>query len=92
VILFVSGCEDEYVAPFEPVDVSWYTSEAPTNDYVIAQGDFISFIDVSQGTLSHEWILSDGVGQARFITGDVYGMDEDSLHLKLFIFCLQVRG
>lgn len=60
-ILALYAC-DRYEPMDQITDVSWYTSET------IKQGDVykvkidscISFMDLSQGCLSHEWILEDG--------------------------------
>ncbi len=54
-----SACSDTYDAPDTLSDASWYTSQTMKNGtldhYVVASGDYITFMDVSQGTLSHEW-------------------------------------
>ena len=54
-----SACSDTYDAPDTISDASWYTSQTMKNGvldhYVVASGDYIAFMDVSQGSLSHEW-------------------------------------
>ena len=65
-LLFLVSCdEDEYVdynAPDELSDVSWYMSVDPysRDKYSIAAETFISFLDLSQGAVSHEWIIEEG--------------------------------
>lgn len=59
------GCNegsDDYIAPDELSDVSWYMSinQNSQNPYSISGGDFISFLDLSQGATSHEWIIEEG--------------------------------
>lgn len=55
----MSACSDTYDAPDELCDASWYTSQTMKNGtldrYVVAKGDYITFMDVSQGALTHEW-------------------------------------
>ncbi len=60
-LLFFIGCEDDgYVAPDNLSDISWYTSISPGNPYAINIGEHISFMDVSQGALTHEWTIEEG--------------------------------
>ena len=64
-LLFLVSCEEEYAdytAPDELSDVSWYISFAPyvQNPFDISAGSFISFLDLSQGAVSHEWIIEEG--------------------------------
>jgi len=72
------ACKDEYEAPMFLADASWLISE--TNNvrinegiYVINEGHWISFADLSQGTLSHTWTISDGTQFMK--TG--FGKDEE---------------
>jgi|GEM_PF-2126668 len=53
------GCEDEEL-PAEVFDVTWVTNIRPTEDYIIKAGESISFRDLSQGALSHEFIIEEG--------------------------------
>lgn len=60
-LFLFSGCNDEeYVAPDSLSDVSWYTSVYPGKPYAVNQGEYISFMDVSVGTLTHEWSIEEG--------------------------------
>ncbi|GAF02162.1 hypothetical protein [Saccharicrinis fermentans] len=60
-LLFVVACdEDDYVAPGTVTDVAWYTSEKNNGDYKLNQGDYMSFVDLSQGYESHEWSIETG--------------------------------
>ena len=57
------GCQndDEYEAPDTLSDVAWYTSIFPGLPFsVSAEKDVISFLDASQGALSHEWTIEEG--------------------------------
>ena len=59
-LLFLVACDDnEYVAPLQFSDVSWYISLPSTTDSISA-GNSISFMDVSVGALSHEWTIEEG--------------------------------
>lgn len=57
------SCEKEYV-PLDTVeDVSWYTSETIKQSYekyTVNADSVISFMDLSQSALSHEWIIEEG--------------------------------
>ncbi len=62
-ILMVIGwsCEKEYEQPFSFSDVEWVVSEtAVENLFQIAQEDYISFVDLSKGALSHKWTIDQG--------------------------------
>ena len=62
--LLLVGCTDMIENTLNFSDVSWYTSETKKHSsdslYNIKINDFISFMDVSQGALTHEWIIEDG--------------------------------
>ncbi len=60
-VLFLVACQDdEYDAPDTVSDVTWYTSITPGNDFIQATEGFISFLDASQGEISHEWTIEEG--------------------------------
>ncbi|WP_157961041.1 hypothetical protein [Lutibacter citreus] len=65
-LLFLVGCDDDeyadYSAPDQLSDVSWYMSVDPYSQdkYSISSNTFISFLDLSQGAVSHEWIIEEG--------------------------------
>ncbi|WP_139958592.1 SwmB domain-containing protein [Flavicella sediminum] len=61
-LLALVSCQnnDDYVAPDSLSDISWYTSIHPGSPFNKATGDHISFMDVSQGALSHEWRIEEG--------------------------------
>lgn len=73
-ILFFSliamlGCEEntykDYSAPDELSDLSWLLGLEPNRpsrdaQFKINADTYISFLDLSQGTLSHEWIVEEG--------------------------------
>ncbi len=57
-IVFLVSCNDkEYIAPNEFSDVTWYTSLPTASLMTIQAGKYISFMDLSVGALSHEWII-----------------------------------
>ncbi|WP_139957376.1 SwmB domain-containing protein [Flavicella sediminum] len=64
-LLFLVSCAEEY-ADYTPVDeltdVSWYISYDPysQNPFDVATESFMSFMDLSQGAVSHEWIIEEG--------------------------------
>ncbi len=59
----VISCQKEYV-PLDTVDdVSWYTSETikqADGEYKVNADSLISFMDLSQGVLTHQWIIEEG--------------------------------
>lgn len=58
ILLFTVSCNDnEYIAPDELSDVSWYTSIFPGQANQVTFGKSISFMDLSIGALSHEWTI-----------------------------------
>lgn len=60
--LSVVGCKDDY-EPIDTVsDTSWYTSETIKQNgvYKVNIDTIITFFDLSQGCLKHEWIIEDG--------------------------------
>lgn len=60
-MLFLVACdEDDYTAPDTLSDVSWYTGIYPGELYAVNVGEHISFMDLSQGTLFHEWSIDEG--------------------------------
>lgn len=57
-LVLITGCNDnEYVAPGTLSDVSWYTSITPGAANEVAVLKSISFMDISVGALSHQWII-----------------------------------
>lgn len=68
-LVLTAGCEKDYVAPdVELLDITWYNSIYPGAAYVISVDNHLSFMDLSQGALSHEWRLKDGDG--TYFLGD----------------------
>ncbi|MDW5288072.1 hypothetical protein [Formosa sp. PL04] len=65
-LLFVASCSNddyvEYTAPDELSDVSWVISldKNAQNPLSVNIDTFMSFFDLSQGTVSHEWIIDEG--------------------------------
>ncbi len=61
--LIFGGCKEEYTPVDTVTDVAWYTSETVKQvlPYKKQVGSFISFMDVSQGALTHEWEVTDGI-------------------------------
>ena len=64
-LVFVSCSEEEYVdytAPDELSDVSWLisTERFSQNPFSINADTHLSFLDLSQGAVSHEWIIESG--------------------------------
>lgn len=74
-LALVVGCEDDYEAPDdELLDIAWYNSLYPGAAYVISVDKHLSFMDLSQGAVSHEWRLKEGDG-TYFLNNDFYGKD-----------------
>ena len=60
-VIIAFACDDDYEAPFSFSDMVWKVSESPNEGmFVIAQDDYISFVDLSQGALSHQWTIDEG--------------------------------
>ncbi len=59
-LLTIACQDDEYDAPDTVSDVTWYTSVSPGDEFLRATGGFISFLDASQGAISHEWTTEEG--------------------------------
>lgn len=61
--LFVSCTDDSYDAPSDIADVSWYVTADTFDDNSSApilytvQDKYLSFMDMSQGTTSHQWSI-----------------------------------
>ncbi|MCL7762601.1 hypothetical protein MPF19_04180 [Polaribacter sp. Z014] len=63
------GCEDDdYDAPNSLSDIGWYTSLLRAEEFNIGINDYISFSDLSQGTLDHTWTISQG---SYFLEGPI---------------------
>lgn len=67
IILFSTitvGCKDEFIPADTLSDATWYTSETKRQGtdslYNIKIDNFISFMDASQGAITHEWIIEEG--------------------------------
>lgn len=60
-VTLFSSCEkdDSYNAPNSFSDVGWYFSDTEGN-LAVSIDDYITFSDLSQGTLSHEWSIDKG--------------------------------
>lgn len=61
--LLTVGCKKEYEPLDTVTDLAWYTSETinqGNTEYVVNVDTFISFIDASQGFVSHKWIIEEG--------------------------------
>ncbi|MBU3026243.1 hypothetical protein [Zobellia galactanivorans] len=74
-LALLSSCQndDEYEAPDALSDMAWYTSVFPGSPFnVSAEKDFISFLDASQGAITHEWVIEEGSFFLRpgFTAGD----------------------
>ena len=57
-MLSLVACEDEYQIPSKFCDVSWYSSSTADGVYYLAENNYFSFMDLSQGALSHKWIVT----------------------------------
>lgn len=57
---FVGACDNEYEPAGFVSDVSWYTSQRNGTDYQLNEDEYMAFMDLSQGLLSHEWIIEEG--------------------------------
>lgn len=63
VLLFVVGCSNEYeTPPYSFMDVSYYSSLSGRDltALPVLAGTNLTFIDFSQGALSHEWSIESG--------------------------------
>ncbi|ANQ51603.1 hypothetical protein MY04_4261 [Flammeovirga sp. MY04] len=60
--LCLFGCKDDDLKlnANDFSDVTWYTSIAPGKPYAVAVGEHISFMDASQGVLTHHWEIDSG--------------------------------
>ncbi|MCW2118794.1 hypothetical protein [Flavobacterium sp. 7A] len=59
-LLFNIGCTKEETIRTNFNDFTWYTSIPNGLTYTVKPGESISFIDLSQGALSHEWTIQEG--------------------------------
>jgi len=61
-LLTLVACQDDdYEAPGDPIsDVAFFTSIRAGLDPNVASEGFVSFIDASQGAISHEWTIDEG--------------------------------
>ncbi|WP_143525073.1 hypothetical protein [Labilibacter marinus] len=60
-ILMTLACDEDYEAPYFFTDVEWKMSETPLDTmFALAQDDYISFVDLSQGASSHQWTIDEG--------------------------------
>ncbi|MFR9592368.1 MAG: hypothetical protein SNG27_08235 [Rikenellaceae bacterium] len=60
-LMFATGCSDEYEQLNLVSDTAWYNSEAASdvsNRYQMSVGEYISFMDASQGLVSREWKIN----------------------------------
>lgn len=58
--LSIMSCKKSYTAPEKLVNATWITNIPPNTDYAKNVGEFISFMDLSHGALSHQWTISSG--------------------------------
>ncbi|MDO6519006.1 hypothetical protein [Zobellia uliginosa] len=61
--VLMTSCQndDEYEAPDTLSDVAYYTSVFPGSPFnASAEKDVISFMDASQGAITHEWTIEEG--------------------------------
>ncbi|MCA4599119.1 hypothetical protein LDZ77_06915 [Bacteroides xylanisolvens] len=73
ILLGLIGCEKDYMQPSEFSDVSWYFSSKSKNPMKLSVGKYLSFMDLSQGELSHSWKISEGGNY--FLKGHVSSED-----------------
>ncbi len=59
-LIFVFGCEDNDTLPPAFQDATWVTSIRPGFLYSIKEGEHITFRDLSQNPLTHEFIIEEG--------------------------------
>lgn len=60
---FFIGCSDNtYEAPNSFSEVGWYTSalRAPASTLNVGINNYMSFVDLSQGTKTHSWTIDEG--------------------------------
>ncbi|MEH0152645.1 hypothetical protein V6R21_00790 [Limibacter armeniacum] len=68
--LFLTACEEELEEPNQFSDVGWYTSMLQYNldTMRVAVDKYISFSDLSQGTLEHSWTIPES---GKFLSGTI---------------------
>lgn len=59
-LLLSIGCTKDETDRTTFSDFTWYTSIPNGLAYTVKAGENISFIDLSQGMLSHEWTIQEG--------------------------------
>ncbi|NMH86864.1 hypothetical protein [Flavivirga algicola] len=59
-LIFVIGCQNNDDLPPAFEDATWVTSIAPGNEYSILEGEHITFRDLSQNPLTHEFTIEEG--------------------------------
>ncbi|MBI9057100.1 MAG: hypothetical protein JEZ01_04965 [Labilibaculum sp.] len=69
-LLLVVGCDDEYEPLNEYSDVQWYTDLSHGRSNAVGLDKYLSFSDLSQNALSHEWQLEKNSG-AMYLTGNI---------------------
>ncbi len=78
-LIIAYGCEDNDTIPPAFEDATWVTSIVPGSPYTIRAGEQISFRDLSQNPLSHEFTIEEG---NKYLKS---GFDDKRDSLPLFI-------
>ena len=76
-LIFVFGCVNDETLPPAFEDATWVTSVRPGNLYSIREGEHVSFRDLSQNPLTHEFTIEEG---NKYLNPD-FNIGTDSLPL-----------
>ena len=69
--IFIS-CNNDYDAPNSNSDLGWYTSALRETEWKVGINKYMSFSDLSQGTIDHKWTISEG---NYFLKGPIERLD-----------------
>ncbi|MDE5417534.1 hypothetical protein L3049_05885 [Labilibaculum sp. DW002] len=75
-LLLVVGCDDEYEPLNDYSDVNWYTDMSHARPNSIGLDKYMSFADLSQNALTHEWQLDPNFDD-KFLTGRIIRQDSN---------------
>lgn len=68
IAVFTACQDDDYEMPNDLSAVAWYTSNFRSAEFQVNVNDFISFSDLSQNALSHNWTIPEG---SYFLQGPI---------------------
>ena len=70
--IFTSCNNNDYDAPNSNSDLGWYTSALRETEWKVGIDKYMSFSDLSQGTIDHKWTISEG---NYFLKGPIQRLD-----------------